>query len=78
MPTKRPDTPLAPTPKPDYRNIKKEKRTLMGSKEIVPTAKDSAEYRSGFENTVNKVRNTRIPKSSNYIRGAREAKERGF
>ena len=63
---------------PDYRNIKKEKRTLVGSKEIVPTAKDSADYRSGFENTVNKVRNTRIPKSSNYTRGAREAIQRGL
>lgn len=66
------------TVKPDYRNIKKEKRTLVGSKEIVPTAKDSADYRSGFENTVNKVRNTTIPKSSNYTRGAREAIQRGL
>ena len=65
-------------PKPDYRNIKKEKRTLAGSKEIVPTAKDSADYREGFNNAVNKVRNTRIRTSSNYIRGQREAKERNL
>jgi len=64
--------------KPDYRNIKKEKRTIKGSKEIVPTAKDSADYREGFENAVKKVRNTRIPKSSNYTRGQREAKERNL
>lgn len=65
-------------PKPDYRHIKKEKRTLTGSKEIVPTAKDSADYREGFNNAVNKVRNTRIRTSSNYIRGQREAKERNL
>jgi hypothetical protein len=64
--------------KPDYRNIKKEKRTIKGSKEFVPTAKDSADYREGFENAVKKVRNTRIPKSSNYTRGQREAKERNL
>jgi hypothetical protein len=64
--------------KPDYRNIKKEKRTVKGSKEVVPTAKDSADYREGFENAVKKVRNTRIPKSSNYTRGQREAKERNL
>jgi hypothetical protein len=64
--------------KPDYRNIKKEKRTIKGSKEVVPTAKDSADYREGFENAVKKVRNTRIPKSSNYTRGQREAKERNL
>jgi hypothetical protein len=64
--------------KPDYRNIKKEKRTIKGSKDVVPTAKDSADYREGFENAVKKVRNTRIPKSSNYTRGQREAKERNL
>jgi hypothetical protein len=75
---KRPDTPLAQTPVPDYRNIKTEKRTIMGSKGVVPTAKDSADYRAGFNNAVNKVRNTTMPKTSNYIRGQREAKQRGF
>jgi hypothetical protein len=75
---KRPDTPLAQTPVPDYRNIKTGKRTLTGFKEIVPTAKDSADYRAGFNDVVNKVRSTTMSKPSNYIRGQREAKLRGF
>jgi hypothetical protein len=65
-------------PKPDYRHIKKEKRTIMGSKVVVPTAKDSADYRKGFEDVVKKVRNTEINTSSNYIRGQREAKQRNL
>ena len=68
MAIKRPDTPLAETPKPDYRNIKKNK------KNYVPTAKDSTDYRAGFSDAV-EGKNKMFPNRAR-VSGYNEAKER--
>jgi hypothetical protein len=76
MAIKRKDTPLAETPKPDYRNIKKEKKTLTGTKVYVPTAKDSTDYKKGFNDALI-GKNIFFP-SDSRVRGFKEAKERGL
>ena len=62
---KRPDTPLANTPEPDYRFIKKN-----------ATAKDSADYKAGFERGV-RGENKWFPSRSDKA-GSVEAKRRGL
>jgi hypothetical protein len=71
---KRPDTPLADSPTPDYRNIKTLKRGFLKNKPYTPTAKDSSEYRAGFERGV-EGKNKFFPSSASN-RGYQEAKER--
>lgn len=66
------------TEEPDFRYIKKAKRTLTGVKEVIPTEQDYEDYRRGFNNAINKIKPTKIPIPSNEIRGAKEAKERGL
>jgi hypothetical protein len=63
---------------PDFRHIKKAKRTLTGVKEVVPTEKDYEDYRRGFNNFINGIKPKYLPIPSNEIRGAKEAKERNL
>ena len=76
MPIKRPDTPLAETPKPDYRNIKKPTQIRSVKKEYTPTPKDSIAYEKGFKDAV-QGKNRLFP-SRARVQGYREAKERGL
>jgi len=76
MAIKRPDTPLAETPKPDYRNIKKPTQIRSVRKDYVPTAKDSVAYEKGFKDSV-EGKNKLFP-SRARVQGYREAKERGL
>ena len=66
------------TQEPDFRYIKKAKRTITGVKEIVPTEQDYEDYRRGFNNAINNIKPKKIPIPSNEVRGAKEAKERGL
>lgn len=72
----RPDTPLAETPSPDYRNMPDTVRGRFFSKDkpYTPTAKDSVEYRAGFARGV-EGKNTLFP-SKVSVHGYNEAKER--
>lgn len=76
MAIKRPDTPLAETPKPDYRNIKKSTEIRMVKKDYVPTAKDSVAYEKGFKDSLEGKR--KLFPSRARVQGYREAKERGL
>lgn len=76
MAINRPDTPLANSPEPDYRNIKTTKRSFFKDKPYTATAKDSAEYKAGFERGV-EGKNKLFPSNSS-VRGAQEARERGL
>ena len=76
MAIKRKDTPLAQTPEPDYRNIKKTTRKGFKDKPYTPTAKDSTEYREGFQRGL-EGKNKWFPSESS-VRGNREAKQRGL
>ena len=76
MPNKRPDTPLAETPKPDYRNIPTSKKSFFKDKPYTPTAKDSTDYRAGFEDAVS-GKNKSFPSKSRKA-GYQEAKQRGL
>jgi len=76
MAIKRPDTPLAESPKPDYRNINKPTRIRSLRKDYVPTAKDSIAYEKGFNDAV-QGKNKYFP-SRARVQGYREAKERGL
>jgi hypothetical protein len=49
---KRPDTPLAETPTPNYSNMKTTKRSGFKDKPYTPTATDSSYYKQGFERAV--------------------------
>jgi hypothetical protein len=73
---KRPDTPLAETPVPDYRNIQKTKKGILKDKPYTATAKDSSDYREGFERGV-AGKNKLFPSSSS-VRGYNEAKDRNL
>tara|TARA_R110000868_G_scaffold16109_2_gene72994 strand:+ start:1512 stop:1769 length:258 start_codon:yes stop_codon:yes gene_type:complete len=46
--SKRPDTPLADSPTPDYSDMITTKRTWFKDKEYTPTAQDTAYYKQGF------------------------------
>jgi len=70
----RPDTPLAKTPEPDYRNIPTTKRSFFKDKPYTATAKDSSEYRKGFERGVS-GKNLFFP-SSVAVKGFNEARQR--
>ena len=74
QPKKRPDTPLADSPTPDYRNIPTSKREFFKDKPYTATSQDSAEYRKGFERGI-EGKNKIFP-SVVSIRGYQEAKER--
>lgn len=74
QPKKRPDTPLSETPKPDYRNIKKSTKIRVVKKGYVPTAKDSTDYRAGFNDAI-KGKNKLFPNRA-HVSGYNEAKER--
>lgn len=50
--SKRPDTPLAETPAPDYGNMITTKRSFFKNKEYTPTAVDSSYYKQGFDMAV--------------------------
>lgn len=63
---------------PDFRYIKKAKRTLTGVQEVVPTEKDYEDYRRGFNNYISGIKPKYLPIPSNEIRGAKEAKERNL
>ena len=78
---KRPDTPLADSPTPDYSNMKTTKRTWFKDKEYTPTAQDSASYKQGFNLSVE----GRSPADLGYdmkttqgLRGYQEAIDRGL
>ena len=66
------------TVEPDFRHIKKAKRTISGVKEVAPTEKDYEDYRRGFNNYINGIKPKYLPIPSNEIRGAKEAKERNL
>ena len=72
----RPDTPLADSPTPDYRNMPDTVRGRFFSKDkpYTPTAKDSTEYREGFSRGVD-GKNKFFP-SKVSVHGYNEAKER--
>ena len=72
----RKDTPLAETPTPDYRNIKTTKRRFFKDEPYTPTAKDSTEYREGFQRGL-EGKNKWFPSESS-VRGNREATQRGL
>ncbi len=74
QPKKRPDTPLADSPTPDYRNIPTSKREWFKDKPYTATAQDSAEYRKGFERGTT-GKHKFFPTASS-VRGYQEAKER--
>jgi len=76
MPSNRPDTPLAESPKPDYRNINKKTNIRSVSRNYVPTAKDSADYVKGFNEAI-EGRNKLFP-SRAKVQGRVEAKQRGL
>jgi hypothetical protein len=76
MPIKRPDTPLAETPKPDYRNIPTSKKSFFKDKPYTPTAKDSTDYRAGFEDAVSGKK--KLFPSKSRVAGYNEAKDRGM
>jgi len=76
MPNKRPDTPLAETPKPDYRNIPTSKKSFFKDRPYTPTAKDSTDYRAGFEDAV--LGKKKSFPSKSRIAGHQEAKQRGL
>jgi len=50
--TKRPDTPLADSPTPNYSNMKTTTRGFFKDKPYTPTATDSSYYKQGFERAV--------------------------
>ena len=60
----RPDTPLAPTPEPNY------------SKLTGTTAKDTANYKKGFSDAV-EGKQRLLPKKSR-VQGFREAEQKGL
>jgi len=64
---KRPDTPLANTPEPDYRYLSYRRNV---------TAKDSSEYRAGFKRRMTGEKES-FPSRSNRA-GYMEAKKRGL
>jgi hypothetical protein len=74
MALKRPDTPLADTPKPDYRNIKKPTQIRSVKKDYLVTAKDSVKYKKGFEDALEGKE--KLFPSRARLQGYREAKER--
>lgn len=72
----RPDTPLADSPTPDYRNMPDTIRGGLFSKDkpYVSTAQDTVEYKKGFERGLsgdNKFFPSRVS-----LHGYKEAKER--
>lgn len=75
MAIKRPDTPLADTPKPDYRNIQT-KRSGFSDKPYTPTAKDSIQYQEGFDRAISGKKKAFPSRVS--VKGYYEAKERGL
>lgn len=80
QPKKRPDTPLAETPKPNYGNMKTTKRSFFRERPYTPTAQDSISYKQGFDKA---VKGKNIPtsynmKSKQEMRGYEEAVKRGL
>jgi len=75
MAIKRPDTPLADTPKPDYRNIQT-KRSGFKDRPYTPTAKDSTQYKEGFDRAVSGKK--KMFPSRVSVKGYNEARERGL
>jgi hypothetical protein len=73
---KRPDTPLADSPTPDYSNMKTTKRTWFKDKEYTPTAQDTIEYKEGFSRGV-EGKNKFFP-SKVSVHGYNEAKARNL
>lgn len=73
---KRPDTPLADTPTPDYRNMPDTIRGGIFSKDkpYASTAQDTVEYKKGFERGLT-GENKFFP-SKVSVHGYQEAKER--
>lgn len=80
MATKRPDTPLADSPDPDYRNIKTSKKSFFKEKPYTPTATDSSYYKQGFDRAVEgkSVLSAYDMKTKQGMLGYKEAKERGL
>jgi hypothetical protein len=76
MAIKRPDTPLAETPKPDYRNINKKTKVRSVSKNYVATSKDSTDYVKGFNEAIEGKE--RLFPSRAKVQGRAEAKQRGL
>lgn len=75
MAINRPDTPLADTPKPDYRNIQT-KRSGFKDRPYTPTAKDSTQYKEGFDRAVSGKKKMFPSRAS--VKGYNEARERGL
>lgn len=75
MANKRPDTPLADTPKPDYRNIQTIRRGFK-DRPYTPTAKDSIQYQEGFDRAISGKKKMFPSKTS--VKGYFEAKEKGL
>lgn len=76
MAIKRPDTPLAQTPEPDYRNIKKTTRKGFKDVPYTATAKDSSDYKKGFTDAI--AGKSKSFPSKSRISGYNEAKQRGL
>ena len=70
----RPDTPLADSPTPDYRNMPDTKRGFFKDNPYTPTAQDTTEYKEGFARGV-EGKNKFFP-SKVSVHGYNEAKER--
>ena len=71
---KRPDTPLADSPTPDYRYMPDTKRGFFKDKPYTPTAQDTIEYKEGFSRGV-EGKNKFFP-SKVSVHGYDEAKAR--
>jgi len=63
-------------PTPDYRNLGTTRKMVFTEKPYTPTAKDSAEYKMGFNNRI--TGGKKIFPSMNSVLGYNEAKERGL
>lgn len=76
----RPDTPLAPTPDPNYGNMKTTKRSGFKDKPYTPTAQDSSYYRQGFNMALEgkSVLPAYDMKTKQGMLGYKEATDRGL
>jgi hypothetical protein len=78
--SKRPDTPLAETPTPNYSNMKTNTRGFFKDRPYTPTATDSSYYRQGFERAVEGKGPLAAydMKTKQGMRGHEEATKRGL
>jgi hypothetical protein len=72
----RPDTPLADSPTPDYRNLPKTKQGFFKELPYEHTSKDSAQYKEGFKKST-EGKKLILPKKFES-QGYKEANQRGL